>query len=93
MTTLYLYRDNSWNSILIYDFNPSKPLITNFSYYFNNIEEYKNTFKSFEHQEFNKRPYTKNDWMFRSHYLVKKFISNLGGYDEPYWCWKYLTWW
>ena len=50
MTTLSLYRGNSCIGTLIYDFNPSKPLITNCSYYYNNIEESKNTFKSFEHQ-------------------------------------------
>ena len=69
--------------ILRYKDNPSKPLITHCSYCFNSIEEYKNKFKSFVHQEFNRHPYTTNDWIFRSHYCRAKVNSNPGGYHEP----------
>ena len=84
------YRGNSKNRTLTYDYNPSKPLVTHCSYCFNSIEEYKNKFKSFVHQEFNRHPYITNDWIFRSHYCRAKVNSKPGGYDEPYEGWKHL---
>ena len=42
------------SDLMKYDYNPSKPLITHYSYCFKNIEEYKNKLKSFAHTEFDK---------------------------------------
>ena len=90
MTTLTNYRRIiRRNNTLKFDFNCSKPLITHCSYCFKSLEEYKNKFKSFSHQEFNKFPYTTNNWIFRSHYCREKVNSN-PGYDEPYEGWRDL---
>ena len=77
------------NNTLKYKLNPSKPFITHCSYCFKSLEQYKNKLKSFAHQEFNKPPYTTNNWIFRSHYCREK-INSLRGYDEPYEGWKHL---
>ena len=77
------------NNTLKFDFNSSKPLITHCSYCFKELEEYKNKLKSSFHQEFNKKPYTTNNWIFRSHYCREK-INSSPGYDEPYEGWKDL---
>ena len=63
-----------------------KPLVTHCSYCFRTLDEYKKKIQSFAHQEFNKPPYTTNDWIFQSHYCrftvnSKKF--GIKGYDEP----------
>ena len=77
------------DSILKYENNESKPLITHCSYCFKNIEKYKNKLMSFAHQEYNKKPYITNDWIFKSHYCRIKINSPLG-YDEPYEGWRHL---
>jgi hypothetical protein len=75
--------------ILKYKFNPSKPLITHCSYCFKELEQYKNKIISFSAQEFNKPPYTTNNWIFKSHYCRIK-INSPPGYDEPYEGWRFL---
>ena len=55
------------NNTLKFEFNQSRPLLTHCSYCFKDIEEYKNKFKSYSHQEYNKPPYTTNNWIFKSH--------------------------
>ena len=77
------------SNILKYKNNESKPLITHCSYCFKNIEKYKNKLISFPHQEYNKKPYITNDWIFRSHYCRIK-IGSPPGFDEPYEGWKHL---
>lgn len=80
MTTLtnFRYMSKNKNIVLKYKDNPSKPLITHCSYCFPDIEKYKNKFKSFCHQEFNKLPYISNNWIFKSHYCRKKVGSGIG---------------
>ena len=53
------------------------------------LEQYKNLIKSFSHQEFNKPPYTTNNWIFKSHYCRTK-INSPPGDDEPYEGWRNL---
>ena len=86
---LRLMNRNNKN-ILKYKFNTSKPLITHCSYCFKNIEEYKTKLKSFSHQEYNKPPYTTNNWIFKSQFCREKIGSLNGGYDEHYEGWKHL---
>jgi hypothetical protein len=91
MTTFSKYRSMPIkNNILKYKFNPSKPLLTHCSYCFKELEQYKNKIISFAHQEFNKPPYTTNNWIFKSHYCRKK-INSPQGYDEPYKGLRYLV--
>ena len=91
MKTLSQYRTSeiTTNNTLTFEFNKSKVLLTHCSYCFKDIEEYNNKLKSFAHQEFNKPPYTTNNWIFKSHYCRKK-INSPEGYDEPYEGWKHL---
>ena len=91
MKTLSKYRPskNSDNNAFKYKFNSSKPLITHCSYCFREIEKFKNKLKSFAHQEYNKPPYTTNNYIFKSHYCREK-IASPPGYDEPYEGWKDL---
>ena len=90
MKTLSEYRVmGKKKKVLKFKFNKSKALLTHCSYCFKNIEEYKNKLKSFTHQEYNKPPYTTNNWIFKSHYCREKIGSN-EGYDEPYEGWKHL---
>jgi hypothetical protein len=90
MPNLSKYRNRFGNTyILKYKLNPSKPLITHCSYCFRELEQYKNKIKSFSHQEYNKPPYTTNNWIFKSHYCRIKINSPLG-YDEPYKGWRNL---
>ena len=93
MKTLSEYRimkqDN--NNLLRFKYNPTKPLITHCSYCFKNIEEYKNKLSSFAHKEYNRPPFTTNNWIFKSHYCREKVHSPPDeGYDEPYEGWKNL---
>lgn len=88
MKTLSYYRGRG-NNTLIYEYNRKKPLISHCSYCFKSIEEYKNKFKSFAHQEFNRPPYTTNNWIFRSHYCWEK-VNSRPGDDEPYEGWRHL---
>ena len=92
MKKLSEYRETKFgrNNLIQYKDKPSKPLITHCTYCFKNIEEYKIKLKSFLHQEFNKPPYTTNDWIFKSHYCRRKVNSHHNGYDEPYEGWKHL---
>ena len=91
MTTFSKYRCMPIkNNILKYKFNPSKPLLTHCSYCFKELEQYKNKIISFAHKEFNKPPYTTNNWIFKSHYCRKK-INSPQGYDEPYKGLRYLV--
>ena len=58
--------------------------VTHCSYCFRTLEEYKRKLQTFTHQEFNKPPYTTNDWIFKSHYC--RFTVNAKekkGIDEP----------
>ena len=90
MMTLSKYRKMPpENNTLIFEFNSSKPLITHCSYCFNDLEKYRNKIKSFSHQEFNKKPYITNNWIFKSHYCREK-INSSPGYDEPYEGWRDL---
>ena len=91
MAALSKYRidPKNENKILKYKLNSTKPLITHCSYCFNNIEEYKNKFRSFAHKEFNKPPYITNNWIFWSVYCRIK-VGSPPGYDEPYEGWKHL---
>ena len=90
MTTFSKYRSKSKkNNTLKYKLNPSKPLITHCSYCFKELEQYKNKIISFSHQEFNKPPYTTNNWIFKSHYCRTK-IKSPKGHDEKYEGWKHL---
>jgi hypothetical protein len=91
MTTFTKYRRMPIKNhhILKYKFNPSKPFITHCSYCFKELEQYKNKIISFSDQEFNKPPYTTNDWIFKSHYRRIK-INSPPGYDEPYEGWRFL---
>ena len=77
------------SDLMKYDYNPSKPLITHYSYCFRSIEKYKNKLKSFAHTEFDKEPYITNDWIFKSHYCREK-INSPKGDDEPNEGWKDL---
>ena len=77
------------SDLMKYDYNPSKPLLTHYSYCFKNIEEYKNKLKSFAHTEFDKEPYITNDWIFKSHYSREKIMYH-PGHDEPYEGWRHL---
>ena len=78
------------SDLMKYDYNPSKPLLTHYSYCFKNIEQYKNKLKSFAHTEFDKEPYITNDWIFKSHYCREK-INSPKGDDEPIEDWKDLN--
>ena len=89
MTTLSKIRSMKKKTILKYKSNPSKPLITHCSYCFKELEQYKEKIKSFSHQEFNKPPYTTNNWIFKSHYCRVK-INSPPGHDEPYEGWRNL---
>ena len=90
MTSFSKYRANTTNdNILKYKNDSSKALITHCSYCFDTLEKYKNKIISFVHQEFNKKPYNTNNWIFKSHYCREK-INNGPGYDEPYEGWKDL---
>ena len=89
MISLSKYRGMFSNKILLYEYNTSKPLITHCSYCFNKLEKYKNKIISFPHQEYNKKPYITNNWIFRSHYCREK-INSPPGYDEPYEGWRDL---
>ena len=90
MSNLSKYRNRDKHSfILKYKLSPSKPLITHCSYCFKEFEQYKNKIKSFSHQEYNKPPYTTNNWIFKSHYCRMK-INSPPGYDEPYKGWRNL---
>ena len=77
------------DTILKYENNPLKPLITHCTYCLNNIEKYKNKLKSFAHQEYNREPFITNDWIFKSHYCRIK-IRSPPGHDEPYEGWRHL---
>jgi len=91
-TTLSEYRGfpKQGNTILSYKYNPKKSLFIHCSYCFKSIEEYKNKLISFAHQEFNRPPYTTNNWIFYSHYCRYKINSIIRSYDEPYEGWKHL---
>ena len=86
----YRYIKKNKHNIIKYKFNKKRPLITHCSYCFQSFQEYKNKLKSFAHQEYNKPPYTTNNWIFKSHYCREKIASPPGGYDEPYEGWKHL---
>ena len=92
MTTISKYRKRKSRkrNTLTYLNDPKKPLITHCSYCFKYLEEYKNKLKSFSHQEYNKKPYTTNNWIFKSHYCREKIGSPPEGYDETYEGWKHL---
>ena len=92
MKTLSQYRAMTINNnnTLKFEFNQSKALITHCTYCFKNMEQFKNKLKSFAHQEYNKPPYTTNNWIFKSHYCRKKIYTSSEGYDEPYEGWKHL---
>ena len=63
-------------------FDPGKPFVTHCSYCFRTLEEYKRKLQTFTHQEFNKPPYTTNNWIFKSHYC-RFTVNQKSGYDEP----------
>jgi beta-1,4-mannosyl-glycoprotein beta-1,4-N-acetylglucosaminyltransferase len=89
LNTLRTMKITKYNT-LKYEFNPSRPLVTHCTYCFKNIEEFKNKLKSYSHQEFNKPPFTTNNWIFKSFYCREKINSPPEGYDEPYEGWKHL---
>ena len=82
-------RDIKQNIVLKYKYHSSKPLVTHCSYCFPNIEQYRNKFKSFTHQDFNHPLYLTNNWIFKSHYCRIK-VNSPPGEDEPYEGWKHL---
>ena len=56
--------------------------ITHCSWCFKNINHYKRKLMSFAHTEFNRPPFTTDDWIFASHYCRSKINSPDTHYDE-----------
>ena len=52
--------------------------VTHCSYCFPRLEDYKNKLQSFSHSEFNRPPFTTNDWIFKSQYCH----FTIGGIEE-----------
>ena len=67
----------------------NKKFITHCSYCFETMEEYLQKLKSFTHQEFNRPPFTTNDWLFKSHFC-RMNVNNPNGHDEPETDWSQL---
>ena len=72
MLTLFTGMQIIDNSTIKFKDRPSKPFITLYSYYCKGIKKYRNKLRIYLYQEFNKPPYITNDWIFKSHYCIRK---------------------
>ena len=57
--------------------------VTHCSYCFPRIEDYKNKLESYSHSEYNRPPYTTNDWIFKSQYCHFTVSGKEEGGDIP----------